>query len=359
MNATFWNKIALFLITLAFGLVVYSVASEKIPFFQGTSTAPVELSEKKEDGSFFFTASGDFGGNSETQKVLQQINPKFSKSSFHLALGDLSYDQITPESAWCDFVKENVSGDFPFMLLSGNHEDNGPNGDIDEFVKCLPSKIEGVVGEYGKQYYFDYPKESPIARFILISPNLDFGDGVQNFTEGSEEYTWLSDVINKSRMEVKWVIVAMHKPCITVGVKECESGADLTNLLLEKRVDLVLMGHDHNYQRTKQLYKDNTCVEASSSLDCVRFYEDDQGDTYYKGFGRIFLTAGTSGAGLYKIFPGDSEMGYFAKAAGFGSGLGHGFVRIEVSELDLTSEYVDVTGTFADTFRLSRSIPFD
>ncbi len=45
----------------------------------------------------------------------------------------------------------------------------------------------------------------------------------------------------------------MHKPCLSLGEYACDIGADLTNLLLSKKVDLVLSGHEHIYQRSKQL----------------------------------------------------------------------------------------------------------
>ena len=45
----------------------------------------------------------------------------------------------------------------------------------------------------------------------------------------------------------------MHKPCLSMGEYACDPGADLVNLLLQKKVDVVLSGHEHIYQRTKQL----------------------------------------------------------------------------------------------------------
>jgi hypothetical protein len=49
------------------------------------------------------------------------------------------------------------------------------------------------------------------------------------------------------------VVVGMHKPCITVGRYVCDPGSDRFNLLVSKKVDLILSGHEHSYQRSKQL----------------------------------------------------------------------------------------------------------
>jgi len=71
-----------------------------------------------------FTAVGDFGASDNTAAVLDTIAA--SGASFHLALGDLSYGDLRPESNWCDFVKSHVGSEFPFELIAGNH-DSGLN----------------------------------------------------------------------------------------------------------------------------------------------------------------------------------------------------------------------------------------
>src|SRR3989304_8404357 len=147
-------------------LIPLAITLLLVQFNYFEKTKPQKLQHRKEVVSFVFTSSGDFGASSDTERVLEAIVD--SGSRFHLALGDLSYSQIKPESVWCEFVKSKVGDTFPFQLVAGNHEDDGPNGDIDQFAKCLPNKIKGIVGSYAKEYYFDY---KGLARFGLISPN--------------------------------------------------------------------------------------------------------------------------------------------------------------------------------------------
>src|SRR6266566_9591423 len=61
--------------------------------------------------SFSFTAGGDIGGNSNSSTALDLIAQ--SGSQFDLALGDLSYSERTPESAWCSYVQSHVVCTFP------------------------------------------------------------------------------------------------------------------------------------------------------------------------------------------------------------------------------------------------------
>src|SRR3989441_2461294 len=224
-------------------------------FFINRITPPL----KAAGPSFSFTAGGDIGGNSNTSTALDLIAQ--SGSQFHLAIGDLSYSEIAPESNWCSYVKSRVGSTFPFELLSGNHEDGGElqDGLIDTFAQCLPDRL-GAVGTYGKEYYFDYPASSPIARFVMISPNLTFTNGGSyTYKAGTAHYNWVSNTIDNARAAgIKCGIVGMHKVCISIGVMPCDIGNDLLNLLVSKKVDLILQAHDHNYQRSKQLALNGT-----------------------------------------------------------------------------------------------------
>lgn len=117
------------------------------------------------------------------------------------------------EADWCDIVKSYVGPNFPFELVSGFHDDgleSPPNdgGLIDNFVKCLRDQM-GSTGMYGKEYYFDYPPSNPLARIIMISPDLYFSNGgYYPYTIGSTHYEWLSSVVDGARaVGITWVIV--------------------------------------------------------------------------------------------------------------------------------------------------------
>lgn len=119
------------------------------------------------DPSFVFTAAGDYGANAATTATLDGIAA--ANPAFHLAIGDLSYSQITPESAWCNYVKSRVGSTLPFELLAGNHEDdNGSDGFIDNFAACLPDRLGNITGAYARQYYLP-PAFS--AALVWLSPS--------------------------------------------------------------------------------------------------------------------------------------------------------------------------------------------
>src|SRR6266516_3140822 len=170
---------------LYFLLAIILFIPSLVPFYITSRTKAATTTP-----SFTFTAGGDIGGNNNSSATLDLMAA--SSSQFHLTLGDLSYSEITPDSAWCSYVQSHVGSTFPFELVSGNHEDGGENQDglIDNFTQCLPDRL-GAVGTYGKEYYFDYPASSPIARFMMISPALTFTNGgTYDYSAGTAHYNW-------------------------------------------------------------------------------------------------------------------------------------------------------------------------
>src|SRR3954453_5462794 len=277
-------------------------------------------------GTVHFTAAGDFAATTDTTAVLNKINSV--GSDLTLALGDMSYATVGQEQTWCDFVTARVGAGYPFELVSGNHESDGTNGNINDFAACLPNQLPGVVGTYGRQWYADYPKGDPTVRFVMISPGTTFSDGTWSYAAGTARYQWTAAAIDGARAAgIPWVVVGMHKPCVSVGEYTCESGQALNDLLLQKKVDLVLTGHEHIYQRTKQLSLATGCTSLATGTydaDCVV----DSDDQLSKGAGTVYVTSGTGGVVLRDIDTSDAEAPYFAKLMGANAGASYGYFDV-------------------------------
>jgi hypothetical protein len=306
--------------------------------------------------SFTFGAAGDLGANAYASSTLNALAG--AGTDFFFALGDLSYSEVTPESAWCDFVKSRVGSSYPFELVAGNHEANASaDGTIANFAACLPDRLGQVVGSYAKEAYVDYPQSQPLARFITISPNLSFpGESVYAYTVGSARYKWLSNAIDGARASgIRWVIVGMHEVCMSAGGMPCQISADLQNLLVGKKVDLVLQGHEHGYERSKQLALGPSCTAVpvgSFKAGCVA--GDGANNTYAKGAGTVIVISGTGGEGMAGMNTGDPEAPYFAKLMGSNMNPTVGFMKYTVSAAELSAKFVrSARGNFTDSFTIS------
>ena len=317
----------------------------------GSSSPPTATRPPDAAGAVVFTAAGDFGMRADAAATLDRMAA--TRGALDLALGDLSYSSPGSESAWCDFVKAKFGPTFPVQIVAGNHEeDTGEYGRIDDFAACLPDRL-GVTGDYAKQYYFDY---QGLARVIMISPDLTIRDQHYYYGDGNENYRWLAGAIDGARAAgIPWVVVGMHKTCVSIGAYYCAIYEDLFDLLIEKRVDLVLHAHDHTYQRSKQLATGPACPDASIEGYNAGCVADGGADNLYaKGVGPVFVVIGTGGGDLYDIDTNDPEAGNFARWMGKNSNPRKGFLKVAVSRTELVATFVGSTATsdFADGFTI-------
>jgi len=325
--------------------------------------------------SFTFTAAADYADSNGTAATLDAIGAV--QPAFHLAVGDFSYDPNTSPSDWCSFARGHIPASIPIEIVAGNREDlsggkEGPaatqteseptetpptTAAIDSYASCLPDGIGDAVGDYGREYFFDYPPQDPVARFIMLSPGLTFADGTRHYTAGGPHYMWAARTIDDARAhQIPWVIVAAHKPCLTSGVQNCAAGRDFLNLMVSKRVDLVLDGHDHSYQRSKQLALNGTTCPALApdayNPDCVADAAED--NTYQKGDGTVLAIVGTGGATQTGINLDSPVAPYFASTWDPSDDRATGFLSVSLSATELRASYQSVwRGNFADQFTIT------
>lgn len=302
--------------------------------------------------TFTFGVAGDIGWNESGAKskvMLSALKADLSNLSFFLAAGDLSYSTIAgTEPQWCSYVKSYVGSSFPFQVLGADHEDNRSVTRIDKFAACLPDKM-GSTGQYGKESYFDFPAGAPLARIISISPGM-YLPTKWEYKANDTHFQWTMKAIDGARaVGIPWVIVAAHLPCISTlsGTKSCPGQVDLFNALLVKKVDLIIHGDHHSYQRTNQL----RCAILNAGIyfpECIV----DRDGAFVKGSGSVVAICGTGGRGLSKVDRNDGDNQYFATAMGSNTaGFGWGYLRVTVTATTLTAT-TRLSGTYSDSFSI-------
>ena len=333
------------------------VATARDAAGHATQSSAVSVSvANASDGSFTFAAAGDLGANQRTAASLAALDT--SGASFYMALGDLDYNQTATDSAWCDYVHARLptlGPTFPFELVSGNHEEQGAlDGYILNFTACLPDWMASNVGSgsvYGAEYTFDYPQSAPLMRVIMIAPGLTIENTTYDYVPGSPHYDWLKSEIEGARSAgIPWVAVGMHYPCYSAGRYGCGLGSALWSLLVQEKVDLVLNGHDHNYQRSKQFALDPaTCPSIPSSGYAPGCVVDDGVDGVYpKGAGAVNVIAGSFGQRLYRVSLTDPEAPNFSRM----DGSTNGFMQYAVTASRIDARFVNTTGGFTDAFSI-------
>lgn len=264
--------------------------------------------------NFVFTAFGDQGVSYDAlandQLILGQ-NP-----SFHLHAGDICYADSSgmgKESdtydarVWDQFLAqtESVAARVPWMVTTGNHDMEAwysPNGYGGQSARwALPENGPDARNAPGV-YSFTYGNVGVVA--------LDANDvsyeipANQGYSEGRQT-AWLDRRLGELRRDsaVDFIVVFFHHCVYSTSTHASDGGVRdaWLDLFTRHRVDLVINGHNHVYERTDAIRDGEVGrpVPVGASTDPTRD-------------GIVYVTAGGAGKDLYGFPPGvkDSYEGH-------------------------------------------------
>lgn len=285
--------------------------------------------------SLAFTA--DIGMEAAGKATLDAIGA--SDLDATVALGDLAYKPGAdiPE-LFCEQVNSRV--ETPFLLLAGNHEEMGSaDGYIDDYAECLPAELP-ITGTYAREYFFDVDG----VRVILVSPDIEFVGPDSRYGPGDAGRTFLENAIRDAKTKGMWTVVGMHHPCLTRGSHTCaDTSPAVSDVALAEGVDLVLSGHNHNYERSHQ-------IDGTTAAPVVV----DSDSSMVKGAGTVFAVVGNAGHNPRAI---GSKTSIWAVNNGTNSpgGFAYGYGQLRVTASELAFSHVSTGGaTLNDTFVISR-----
>ncbi|KUF82466.1 Acid phosphatase [Phytophthora nicotianae] len=257
-----------------------------------------------DESTFNMLIYGDFGAGNESKDTLADVNTLNADNvDFIFHIGDISY----ADDAWLmpgqfeGFFYEKVYNGWmnsmapvmssvPYMVLVGNHEAGCHSpacGESAERMSMLKNYTaynsrfhmpsEEVGGAMNMWYSFEH---GPI-HFTSISSETDYvGEPSSAWSSKighfGDQLAWVEADLKKAdenRANVPWVIVGMHRPLYDVS--GCPGGipteqnafiqAAFENLLIKYKVDVVLMGHQHYYERQMPIRNSTAVVDGVSS----------------------------------------------------------------------------------------------
>jgi len=256
------------------------------PFTASFQTAP------RGHAAFRWTSFGDLA-TPNTIWVLSSPQSRFAveaveqfKPLFHLLNGDLCYANLNPSAqpaVWRDFGNNNQTSAAyrPWMPCLGNHEvefNNGSQGFRSYLTRYwLPDNGTEFRGRWysfrvGSALFISVDADDVIyqdgAAFVAgphpltpasstghppIEPGTSFY--IRGYS-GGEQTRWLEQVLSDAAEDdgIDWIIVQMHQDALSSSKtgNGSDKGIRETWLPLFDRygVDLVLCGHDHDYERS-------------------------------------------------------------------------------------------------------------
>eukprot|EP01080_Neovahlkampfia_damariscottae_P003555 gene3555-6290_t len=267
---------------------------------------------------FNFIAYGDTDSTQYSELVMQKIIKDEKSSAFVLHAGDFAYDSPMGQEEWDKWGKmyEPLTSSKPLVAVVGNHEFHCL-WRFENFKNRFTTKLGENSGGDGNFYYS--MKYGNVLFFILSSEHT--------IDEPSAQYQWFEKELSKvDRTQTPWIIVSYHQPAYSSvnGFGRYPGSTTTRNLepLFSKyKVNLVIAGHDHCYERTCNV----------NNFKCGN------------ELGLTHLTIGTAGRRLYGDFKMPKPEWIVYREATYG------YARISVSKTQLGIQYIRLNGTIGDT----------
>ncbi|GAB2298933.1 hypothetical protein Dimus_033009 [Dionaea muscipula] len=216
------------------------------------------------------------GSISVIQAITAEVVTGNVDTIFHI--GDISYATgFLVEWDYFLHLIAPVASRVSYMTAIGNHE-----RDYVDSGSVYPTPDSG--GECGVPYeaYFPMPtlaKDKPWYSIEQGSIHFTIMSTEHDWTPNSEQYKWLeSDMASVDRSRTPWLVFAGHRQmytsCDTALVSVDKRFIDAVEpLLLSSKVDLVLFGHVHNYERTCGVYEGKCKAMPVKGADGIDKYD--------------------------------------------------------------------------------------
>jgi hypothetical protein len=259
---------------------------------------------------FTFTAFGDQGASANAignNAVILAQNP-----AFHLHAGDISYadssgaglpaDTFDPR-VWDQFFvqTEQVAAHVPWMAAVGNHDmesvysPNGYGGDVGRFT--FPGNGPSVCPA---TYSFIHGN---VAVISLDANDVSYEIPANLGYSGGQQTSWLEERLKflRAQPDVDFIVVFFHHCAFsTCSAHASEGGVrqKWVPLFDTYKVDLVVNGHNHIFERTDPIIggQPTKVAPTGSTIEPAR-----DGTTY--------VTVGAAGRSLYSFPVADSYAG--------------------------------------------------
>ncbi len=270
------------------------------------------------DGPFTFLALGDSGQATPAQAQLAQLMLKETPALI-LHLGDIAYESGTYDQFqknYFDYYKDLMKR-VPFFTTPGNHE-YVTNFAAPYLAVHAPPTDTVPLADRGRYYSFDWGN----VHFISLDSNQPLADAVGGT---GPMLQWLESDLQKTQQT--WRIVFFHHPPYLVSNHEDDEAdalvrSNVVPVLDKYPIDLVLNGHEHNYQHTLPL-------RGGQPID--------------PGFGPVYIISGGGGAVLHPVFPNPLQV--------YAEGANH-YLRAEVQGLRMTIHAIRADGQEIDKFTI-------
>lgn len=275
------------------------------------------------EGELHAVVVGDSGDGLEHQHAIAKLLGGLEADLF-LHTGDYDYTEGNLEVSVFVPYQELLSRAC-FFPARGNHDLRLPWRETFSFP--------GVASTNGDQLY--YSLDWGPAHLAFLDSNSDA-------VPGGGQLRWLeADLASARSRAIPWLVLILHEPVYTVGpysLSEFQSRILVEQVVDRFEVDLVLSGHDHNYQRSHP-------VRAGVVVDGWQDRE------LASPRGTVYLVTGGGGGLLYPELPKSDHR--FTRTFRFA----HHALELTVSRDAVGVRALSGSGEVLDAFVIDKRIP--
>lgn len=217
---------------------------------------------------------GDSDINSATRdNTIPQINTM--NPDLVIGVGDHNYKDSGSASEYESTYSSILS---KWKFTKGNHDDDNSS------KKSFFRSHHGIT-DSSSRYWYSFNHQN--IHFLVMSSE-------DSFSIGSDQNTFVNADLQDAKNDgaIKWIVAIIHRPWFSSTSKHPQNEGDIVekymSIFISAGVNLILTGHNHNYQRTHPLRynssdPDNPITEQTGT------------DTYTKGSWLIHIIEGRGG----------------------------------------------------------------
>ncbi|ETL84033.1 hypothetical protein L917_16083, partial [Phytophthora nicotianae] len=314
----------------------YKVGTADNKHFQSGVSSFTTARASGDKSPFTIAVYGDLGVDDNSVASNKYVNSIVDEVDFIYHVGDVAYADnafLTAKNVFGFYYEQvynkfmnsmtNVMRQVAYMVVVGNHEAECHS------PTCLLSKSKkdqlGNYSAFNSRFRMPSPESGGVlnmwhsfeygsAHFTSISSETDYPNAPSNayhtnrvYGDFGDQLAWLEadlKAADANRDNVPWIIVGMHRPMYTI--RSCDANgvpnndyealnvqAAFEELFIKYKVDLVLQGHVHAYERHYPT------ANSSAVMDGV----SNDTNTYENPQAPVYVIAGSAGGpeGMFKF----------------------------------------------------------
>ncbi|MCZ2471483.1 metallophosphoesterase family protein [Aquirufa ecclesiirivi] len=308
-------------------------------------------------------ALGDFGTGSKNQLLVRDAVKDFVKEKpidAWIWLGDNAYGSgkdVEYQKNVFEIYQEDFFPNTKLWPNPGNHDyKDNPDSKKLAYYQNFTMPMNGEAGglKSGTEAYYSFNMGN--VHFVSVNSEETSEDGTSIVDSTGQQAQWLKRDLAANKLP--WTIVYFHEPPYSKGSHDTDTDEEMTKVrqqivpILERyRVDLVLAGHSHSYERTVPIrghLGQNESFDPNKHVFAKEIKPNHYVVDKSSAQGTIYIVAGSGGQ------LGKSQPSFPLKSSAFSTVALGGSLVLDIAGKKLVGQWLGSDGKVHDAFSIQK-----